>query len=288
MDDYDLGMNYLYGYKNYKQDKQKAIQHLSLAAEKKDVRAMYLLGHAYIGDKEYNLARDQLLFFICLPNEIIRIYQPQQIGDVCAKLGFLYDKDNRKQEAIDFYIKAQGLNIVLDDEINSRINEYFALIKQRIETARKLVENEKYSEAKKLLIEPIEQYPYHDMLRVEFYYYSSCVSNKLYSYPKYIIEDILEYEHPDELVCPISRQIFRDPVICNDGHTYERNELGKWFEKNKNMPKIFSPMDLETEIFFDSIISNKNLIHAVIRYIEERAKEITSRHINSPKLALIV
>lgn len=58
MDDYDLGNNYYYGHNNYKQDKQKAIQHLNLASEKKDVRAMYLLGHIYIESKEYYLARD--------------------------------------------------------------------------------------------------------------------------------------------------------------------------------------------------------------------------------------
>jgi len=37
-----------------------------------------------------------------------------------------------------------------------------------------------------------------------------------------------EEEPPDELVCPISGQIFEDPVITDDGHTYERRLIEDW------------------------------------------------------------
>ena len=37
---------------------------------------------------------------------------------------------------------------------------------------------------------------------------------------------------PDELFCPITREIMRDPVVAEDGHTYERTAIGKfWTEK---------------------------------------------------------
>lgn len=177
------------------------------------------------------------------------------------------------------------MGIVLNEEINARINEYFSLVGQRIETARNLVANQQYNEAKKLLIDRIENYPYHHKLQIEYNYHSSCISNKLYSYEKKLIEDILQSDHPDEFVCPISWQIFREPVICNDGYTYERKELEKWFEQNKTKPKTFSPKNPDTEIFFCSMISNKNLMHAIIRYIDERANELTQNLRKSPKIS---
>jgi len=39
-------------------------------------------------------------------------------------------------------------------------------------------------------------------------------------------------EIPFELKCPISLEIMKDPVICSDGHTYERNSINTMFEQN--------------------------------------------------------
>lgn len=39
-----------------------------------------------------------------------------------------------------------------------------------------------------------------------------------------------------EYKCPISHQIMFDPVFSADGHTYEREEIEKWFEKNSTSP----------------------------------------------------
>lgn len=41
----------------------------------------------------------------------------------------------------------------------------------------------------------------------------------------------------EELVCPISRQIFRNPVVAADGFTYEELEILKWFKVNKTSPR---------------------------------------------------
>ena len=32
---------------------------------------------------------------------------------------------------------------------------------------------------------------------------------------------------PRELVCPITQELLKDPVVAEDGHTYERNSLGE-------------------------------------------------------------
>ena len=37
-------------------------------------------------------------------------------------------------------------------------------------------------------------------------------------------------------VCPISYEIMRDPVICSDGHTYERENITQWLHNHNTSP----------------------------------------------------
>ncbi|KAL4229143.1 WD repeat [Mactra antiquata] len=53
---------------------------------------------------------------------------------------------------------------------------------------------------------------------------------------------------PDEYLCPITREIMKDPVICTDGYTYERAAILSWMEKGKDR----SPMT-------NAILSTKDL-----------------------------
>ena len=39
-----------------------------------------------------------------------------------------------------------------------------------------------------------------------------------------------------QLECPISSDIMRDPVILEDGHSYERDEIENWFSRNDTSP----------------------------------------------------
>jgi len=41
----------------------------------------------------------------------------------------------------------------------------------------------------------------------------------------------------DAFLCPITREIMEDPVICCDGHTYERNAIETWLRSNSRSPK---------------------------------------------------
>ena len=34
-------------------------------------------------------------------------------------------------------------------------------------------------------------------------------------------------------MCPLSLEIFQDPVIAADGHSYERREIEAWFSRGK-------------------------------------------------------
>jgi hypothetical protein len=36
---------------------------------------------------------------------------------------------------------------------------------------------------------------------------------------------------PEELSCPISFQLMTDPVMAEDGHTYQRDAIEQWISK---------------------------------------------------------
>lgn len=41
----------------------------------------------------------------------------------------------------------------------------------------------------------------------------------------------------NDITCPITHEIFNDPVIAADGHTYERNAIFEWFKTHDSSPK---------------------------------------------------
>lgn len=44
-------------------------------------------------------------------------------------------------------------------------------------------------------------------------------------------------EFPNEFMCPISRQIMYDPVLCaGDGFTYEKECIEKWLKDHTKSP----------------------------------------------------
>ena len=40
----------------------------------------------------------------------------------------------------------------------------------------------------------------------------------------------------DALICPITLELFHDPVLAQDGHTYERAAIEEWIRKNNTSP----------------------------------------------------
>jgi hypothetical protein len=47
----------------------------------------------------------------------------------------------------------------------------------------------------------------------------------------------LTFQIPPEYICPITMDIFKDPVIATDGHTYDRSAIETWFKNNSTSPK---------------------------------------------------
>jgi serine/threonine protein kinase len=49
----------------------------------------------------------------------------------------------------------------------------------------------------------------------------------------------------DSLLCPITLELFHDPVLAEDGHTYERQAIVQWIEKNRRSPLTNQELSLE-------------------------------------------
>jgi len=59
----------------------------------------------------------------------------------------------------------------------------------------------------------------------------------------------------DDLICPITYQIFRDPVIAGDGHTYERAAIVRWILEHGTSPLTRQPLNLN-ELQADDYLKN--------------------------------
>lgn len=49
----------------------------------------------------------------------------------------------------------------------------------------------------------------------------------------------------DSLLCPITLALFRNPVLAQDGHTYEREAIVEWIKKDGRSPISNAPLSLE-------------------------------------------
>ena len=47
---------------------------------------------------------------------------------------------------------------------------------------------------------------------------------------------VIAVEPPDGLVCPITSELLVDPVLCADGHSYERTSIEAWLADHDTSP----------------------------------------------------
>ena len=50
------------------------------------------------------------------------------------------------------------------------------------------------------------------------------------------IQEYMEASAPPSFLCPISRELMRDPVTLADGHSYERENIEQWFSAHNTSP----------------------------------------------------
>jgi hypothetical protein len=46
----------------------------------------------------------------------------------------------------------------------------------------------------------------------------------------------IEGKGPEDFYCILTQELFVDPVVSTDGHTYERHAIEMWFEKHDVSP----------------------------------------------------
>ena len=49
----------------------------------------------------------------------------------------------------------------------------------------------------------------------------------------------------EDLVCPITLEVFRDPLIAQDGHAYEREAITKWILEHGTSPLTREPLQID-------------------------------------------
>lgn len=79
-----------------------------------------------------------------------------------------------------------------------------------------------------------------------------------------------------QFYCPISYQIFADPVVCSDGHTYEKTGITAWLSKNSTSPITRNPVN--------KVLYNNFAIKTLINdYLEKNPDFI----VDQPKITTI-
>ena len=60
------------------------------------------------------------------------------------------------------------------------------------------------------------------------------------------------------LMCPITQEVFKDPVVAADGHSYERSAILRWFENGKTRYPVTN-QTLDTK----NVITNQTLLSLI-------------------------
>jgi len=50
------------------------------------------------------------------------------------------------------------------------------------------------------------------------------------------VKVVLKHFYEEQFLCPITQTIMEDPVVCTDGHSYERAAITTWLKKNPTSP----------------------------------------------------
>ncbi|CAD7949138.1 unnamed protein product [Amoebophrya sp. A120] len=78
-------------------------------------------------------------------------------------------------------------------------------------------------------------------------------------------DEVEEEDHPSEFLCPISRELMADPVVAEDGQTYDRQSIQDWFSLGHSS----SPVTRE-EISPNNLIPNRAVRSLIEDYCEKK------------------
>lgn len=58
-----------------------------------------------------------------------------------------------------------------------------------------------------------------------------------------------EIDVPEDFICPITHEVMSDPVMCEDGFSYERSAILEWFAKDKNTSPMTNSVLTSLEVY---------------------------------------
>jgi len=58
-----------------------------------------------------------------------------------------------------------------------------------------------------------------------------------------VLVPLVSNSPPPVFICPITRDVFEDPVVAADGYTYERSAIVKWLRSSPSSPMSGLPLD---------------------------------------------
>jgi hypothetical protein len=79
------------------------------------------------------------------------------------------------------------------------------------------------------------------------------------------LEQIDTSDAPSQFSCPISLSLMSDPVIAEDGHSYERANIVRWFGRKATSPKTNAKIGKK-------LVPNHSLKSQIIEYIEAKSR----------------
>ncbi|KAL7542787.1 hypothetical protein ACHAXR_012078 [Thalassiosira sp. AJA248-18] len=77
---------------------------------------------------------------------------------------------------------------------------------------------------------------------------------------------------PRELICPITQELLKDPVVAEDGHTYERNSLLTWFGMGRNRSPVTNSLLEHTST--ELLVTNLAVASMAVAHREQLGKEL--------------
>lgn len=75
-----------------------------------------------------------------------------------------------------------------------------------------------------------------------------------------------------ELICPITQELLKDPVVAEDGHTYERNSLITWFGMGRTRSPVTNSLLENTST--EGLVTNLAVASMAVAHRERLGKEL--------------
>jgi hypothetical protein len=89
---------------------------------------------------------------------------------------------------------------------------------------------------------------------------------------------------PKSYICPISKDIMKDPVSTCDGYTYERTEIEKWLSQNNTSPLTNETLDnkkLITNYTLKGAINEFIVANKKINLVTDSSVKLSSENVNN-------